>query len=129
MIQCLQTNHIAHGDLQHGNVIITDGSLRLIDYDGMFVPSLTGWGSNEIGHPNYQHPLRSGSDFELYIDNFASWVIYTSIVCLSRIPELWDKIGAGEEFLLFRKNDFEQPDISNILHLLASHSDQYIQYL
>src|SRR5262249_4495075 len=39
---------LAHCDLQHGNVLLVPGpqprslSVRLIDYDGMFVPALTG---------------------------------------------------------------------------------------
>ena len=54
---------IAHADLQHGNVLLVpaaDGklALKLIDYDGMYVPTLAGTPSGELGHPNYQHPDR-----------------------------------------------------------------------
>ncbi|QLQ08322.1 MAG: hypothetical protein HZY76_21580 [Anaerolineae bacterium] len=52
----LQTHGIAHGDLQHGNVLVAADELRLIDYDGMYVPPLSGRESHEIGHRNYQHP-------------------------------------------------------------------------
>ena len=32
---------IAHGDLQHGNLLVqSDGTLRLVDYDGMYFPQL-----------------------------------------------------------------------------------------
>lgn len=35
----LKSASIAHGDLQHGNVVVVGDQLRLLDYDGMFVPS------------------------------------------------------------------------------------------
>ena len=39
---------IAHGDLQHGNIIVQDdGTIRLVDYDGCYVPELAGLKSNE----------------------------------------------------------------------------------
>ena len=51
---------VAHGDLQHGNVIVTaDDSLRLVDYDGMYLPELKALGASETGHANYQHPERN----------------------------------------------------------------------
>jgi predicted unusual protein kinase regulating ubiquinone biosynthesis (AarF/ABC1/UbiB family) len=72
---------IAHGDLQHGNIIIVDEEIRLVDYDGMFVPALDGLTSNELGHNNYQHPTRSAEHFGDYLDNFSAWTILTSINC------------------------------------------------
>ena len=48
---------IAHNDLQHGNVMVQrDGSVRLVDYDGMLLPKFRGERSPELGHKNYQHP-------------------------------------------------------------------------
>ncbi|MBK9260266.1 MAG: hypothetical protein IPM54_10565 [Polyangiaceae bacterium] len=42
MLSDLRANHIAHGDLQHENVLVNDDSggptLRLIDYDTVVVP-------------------------------------------------------------------------------------------
>src|SRR5262249_28223604 len=80
MIKALQGATISHGDLQHGNIVVVNGELRLIDYDGMFVPALSGQMSNEVGHRNYQHPLRTEFDFGPYLDHFAAWVIYISLV-------------------------------------------------
>jgi hypothetical protein len=62
MMADLKEASIAHGDLQHGNVLVVDNKLRLIDYDGMFVPGLAGNQSNECGHRNYQLPSRTGWD-------------------------------------------------------------------
>lgn len=55
MVTSLRENHIAHGDLQHGNILVVEGQLKLIDYDGMYVPTLRGLAGHELGHPNYQH--------------------------------------------------------------------------
>ncbi len=129
MIKALQHAHIAHGDLQHGNILVSNGDFRLIDYDGMYVPTLSGKPSHELGHRNYQHPLRSEHDFDEYIDNFSTWVIYTSLIALSIDPNLWDRVDAGEENLLFRKEDFEQPESSVIMSLLRQNPDKSIQSL
>jgi len=129
MIKSLQGANIGHGDLQHGNVLVVNGGLRLIDYDGMFVPALAGQISHEIGHQNYQHPLRTGFDFGPYLDHFAAWVIYVSLVALSLDNRLWHLVGAGDEFILFRKEDFVGPDSSSTFRLLAKHTDTRIQSL
>jgi len=34
MIQALQRAHIAHGDLQHGNVLVVNSALKLVDFSG-----------------------------------------------------------------------------------------------
>jgi hypothetical protein len=38
LLGALRRAGVAHGDLQHGNVLVAGDNLRLIDYDGMFVP-------------------------------------------------------------------------------------------
>lgn len=129
MVKALQQATIAHGDLQHGNILVVNGDFRLIDYDGMFVPALTGQSSHEVGHRNYQHPFRTESDFGLYLDHFAAWVIYVSLISLSVDPGLWHRVGAGEEFLLFQEEDFKQPDSSSAFALLTRHADARIQSL
>jgi hypothetical protein len=50
MMAALRKAEIAHGDLQHGNILVCNGALKLIDYDGMYVPALKGMRSNEQGH-------------------------------------------------------------------------------
>jgi hypothetical protein len=129
MMKALGEAGIGHGDLQHGNVLVTNGNLRLIDYDGVFVPALGGQRSHEAGHRNYQHPERTELDFGIYLDHFAAWVIYTSLVVLSIDHRLWDQVGAGDEFILFRKEDFVDPNSSSTFKLLARHTDTSIQQL
>jgi hypothetical protein len=127
MVKALQQACIAHGDLQHGNVLVVEGQLRLIDYDGMYVPALRGEGSHEVGHRNYQHPLRTESDFGPYLDNFSAWVVYVSLIALAADSGLWKQFGGGDESLLFRRRDFEQPEASDVLRALERHREEQIR--
>jgi serine/threonine protein kinase len=129
MMNTLHANSIAHGDLQEHNVLVVNGQLKLVDYDGMFVPALSGRLSNEIGHENYQHPQRSEKDFGPALDNFAAWVIYVSLTALSIDPSLWARTKAGDDCLLFRKADFAKPLSSPTFGLLTAHRDPSIQAL
>ena len=79
----LRAANIAHGDLQHGNVVVVGDQLRLLDYDGMFVPALANKQSNECGHRNYQLPKRSRWDYGPHLDHFSAWVIYVSLVAVA----------------------------------------------
>src|SRR5439155_9947810 len=103
---------ISHGDLQHGNVLVVGGELRLIDYDGMFVPEFAGTMSKECGHLNYQHPARTEFDYGPSLDNFSSWVIAVSLAAVCVHPELWTKYSGGDECLIFRREDFTNPGAS-----------------
>lgn len=112
---------IAHGDLQHGNILVFEDELRLVDYDGMFVPALAGLKSNELGHPNYQHRKRTPRHFGPYLDHFSTWVIYTSLFCLVRDRDLWMQLNGGDECLLFRQSDYRNPLSSYSFSQLESH--------
>lgn len=129
MIKTLQAKSIAHGDLQERNVLVVNGTLKLVDYDGMFVPALSGRISHELGHRNYQHPQRTETDFGSYLDHFSAWVIYVSIVVLSIDPSLWTRAKAGDECLLFRRSDFDQPTASPTMALLEHHSNPNVRTL
>lgn len=123
----LADNGIAHADLQHGNVLVTNDSIKLVDYDGMYVPSLMGCESNELGHRNYQHPGRTKSHFGPYLDNFSAWLIDTCLFCLERDPGLWFDLKGGEDCLLFREKDLQDPFSSVAFHTLENHPNKEIQ--
>ncbi len=112
---------IAHGDLQHGNIIVQPSDLRLVDYDGMFVPALQGQTSNELGHPNYQHPQRAATDFSASLDDFSAWLIYSSLYILMVEPMLFKKYAGGDECILFRHADLKDPDNSRLFRELLNH--------
>ena len=109
----LRSDGVAHGDLQHGNVLVAPGGdLRLVDYDGMWVPALDGRPGTERGHRHYQHPGRQSADFGPGLDAFSSWVVYASLAALAADPLLWGRLDGGEEALLLREHDLAEPERS-----------------
>lgn len=112
LMHALKTSGIAHGDLQHGNVIVEHGQLRLVDHDGIFVPKMSGWDASEVGHQHYQHPRREAHHFDEKLDHFSSLVIYLSLLALAERPDLWQE--HHDENLLFTKTDFADPDSSKL---------------
>ncbi len=127
MVADLEAARTAHGDLQHGNVMMVHGSLKLVDYDGMYVPALKGMGSHELGLQHYQHPERSAESFDERLDRFAAWVIYVSILALARDPSLWEGTGAGDERLLFAQHDFRESGASPTFSLLVQSADPEVK--
>jgi phage shock protein A len=119
----LEKSDLAHGDLQHGNVLVQkqddDLRLRLVDYDTMYVPALEGGRSAEVGHRNYQHPDRTDADFGPFLDRFPALAVYTALRACAVRPALWDRHDTGEN-LLFRDGDFYEPQQSALFDELTS---------
>ena len=108
----------AHGDLQHGNILVDNADrLRLIDYDGMFLPALAGFGASEQGLRNYQHPDR-GNSYDNQLDAFAAFVIDLSLDALKHDPSLWREFNTGENLIL-ESGDFAAPAESEVFDRLA----------
>ena len=96
----------AHGDLKPNNILVQhDGSLALVDYDGMFVPAMHGQKSRELGSPDFRHPLRSEADFNEHIDDFPAISILLSLRLIAFEPSLLKKYGAADR-LLFTESDY-----------------------
>jgi hypothetical protein len=112
LLSALRAAGIAHGDLQHGNIIVEHGHLRLVDHDGIFVPAMAGWTASEVGHQHYQHPHRTAEHFDGDLDNFSSFVIYLSLLSVAERPSLWQE--HHDENLLFTKSDFADPASSEL---------------
>ena len=107
LVRHLEAAQVAHGDLQHGNIVVRGGSIQLVDYDGMWVPALRGRHATETGHRAYQHPERSGQDYGQEIDRFSALVIYLSLAALERDVTLWERFHTGDN-LIFVREDFQQ---------------------
>src|SRR5213082_1697850 len=107
LVRHLEAAQVAHGDLQHGNILVRGGSIQLVDYDGMWVPALRGRHATEIGHRAYQHPERSAQDYGQEIDRFSALVIYLSLAALERDVSLWERFHTGDN-LIFVREDFQQ---------------------
>ena len=82
-IEKMEKDKLAHGDLQHGNIIIKNDKIFLIDYDGLYLPELENIGTGEIGHPNYQHAKRTTECFDSKVDRFSAIAIYLSLKALT----------------------------------------------
>ena len=119
---------IAHNDLQHDNVMVqADGRIRLVDYDGMFLPQFRGERSPELGHKNFQHPLRTAEDYDAYVDNFPSLVIYLSLLAIASDPGLW--AFYNEDNLIFTRSHYADPGKSPLFDLLKKSPDQTVAKL
>ena len=118
MAAWLRSQSFAHGDVKPDNIIIRpDGSLTLVDYDGMFVPSMKGSQSPTIGTRDFSHPLRTVDDFDETIDDFSLASIALSLKAISMNSTLLDTYGASDR-LLFSENDYRNPSNSKVISAL-----------
>ena len=118
MAAWLRTQPFSHGDIKPDNIIVRpDGSLTLVDYDGMFVPSMKGCQSPTIGTKDFSHPLRTMDDFDETIDDFSLASIALSLKAISMKSTLLDIYGASDR-LLFSENDYRNPSNSKVISAL-----------
>ena len=118
MAAWLRTQSFSHGDVKPDNIIVRpDGSLTLVDYDGMFVPSMKGSQSPTIGTKDFSHPLRTVDDFDETIDDFSLASIALSLKAISMESTLLDIYGASDR-LLFSENDYRNPSNSKVISAL-----------
>lgn len=121
--QSLEENKIGHGDIQSGNVVVQKDSngkaqIKLIDYDGMYVPSLAYKTNLERGRSEFQHPKRAMLAFNEKIDRFSFWVILTALEALKYDKTLWLEVMQGGfntlDNMLFTGTDFNNPSTSKL---------------
>ena len=118
MAAWLRSQPFAHGDIKPDNIIVRpDGTLTLVDYDGMFVPAMNGQKSPTIGTKDFSHPLRTVDDFDESIDDFALASIALSLKAISMKSTLLDIYGASDR-LLFSENDYRNPSNSKVISAL-----------
>ena len=118
MAAWLRSQPFAHGDIKPDNIMVRpDGSLTLIDYDGMFVPAMKGQKSPTIGTKDFSHPLRTVDDFNETIDDFALASIALSLKAISMNSTLLDTYGASDR-LLFSESDYRTPSSSKAISAL-----------
>jgi len=122
----LEMHKIGHGDLQCGNIIITGTAanfqVKLIDYDGMYVPTLSYKKSLEKGRSEFQHPNRTMNHFSPEMDRFSFWVMITALEALKLDKTLWREV-MQEGFntldnFLFTIQDFLNPNQSKLFNRL-----------
>lgn len=120
MAEWLRAQSFAHGDIKPDNIMVRpDGTLTLVDYDGMYVAAMKGRKSPTIGTKDFAHPLRTVDDFDETIDDFALAVIALSLKAISLDPSLYTTYGASDR-LLFAASDFLDLSKSKVLAALQS---------
>ncbi len=128
LVARLREVDVAHGDLQHGNILVTpQGEFKLVDYDCMCVPGLVGQRAYELGVVPYQHPLRdSATPLSLDLDNYSALFIYVVLRALAVDPTLWLKHVERHNYdkLLFRPEDFESSSQSELYQELMASNDR-----
>ncbi len=136
MSRHLRRADMAHADLQHGNVLLVPArangslSLRLIDYDGMWVPALANKKSGEVGHPAYQHPQRLRENrYSAEVDRVPLLVVASALRCLFvGGKSLWDRYDNGDN-MLFREPDLQKPGRSALFKELQELPDSQARAL
>ena len=131
----LEKKGIGHGDIQKGNVIVLKQNrkiiLKLLDYDGMFVSSMSGDESTELGKPDLQHPKRDKKFFNKKMDRFSIWLIITALEALKYNKSLWDRISDGgfndESNFIFSFNDLNNTTNSSVFSKLSQSSVQSVK--
>jgi hypothetical protein len=130
--QALVAAGIAHGDIHAQNVLVRDDDrpdssrIRLVDYDCVWLPSLSGLGAGEVGHPNFRHPGRTAASWGAAIDAFPNLLMYLSLRAIAADPSLWH-FHQADAALLFEAADLERSRDRGLWSALASNPDPSVR--
>lgn len=132
MTREMHTRSLAHGDLQHGNIIVdSSGAIHLIDYDSFYCPALKGERDYVTGLPDYQHPARkTNKTTSEKIDFFSELIIYISIKAIAEYTSLFDEYKVKDsDSLLFTQKDYSNLTDSKIYKNLSTRGTEFRELL
>lgn len=109
MCNVFNKRRICHGDLSAVNIIVcSDGSLKVIDYDSLYTPSMGRKRQFISGTRDYQHPKRkSAVYYEEYTDYFSQHLIYTALLIMAYDAKTRTTMKVKN--LLFEDKDLTSP--------------------
>lgn len=134
--ESLESHQIGHGDVQCGNIMVqklgVGFQIKLIDYDGMYIPSFGVSKSLENGRSEFQHPKRTPHHFSATMDRFSFWVMLTALEALKYDKTLWkevmqDGFNTLDNFL-FTLNDFTNPFQSKLFNRLKQLNSNSVNF-
>jgi hypothetical protein len=118
---------LAHGDIANDNCLVTGSQLKLIDYDGCYLPGLADKYPGESGAQHFQHPDRNGH-YAPDMDAFPTLVVFLSLLALHDDPSLWNRFYTDKN-LIFHDTDFRTPGQTQIWAALAASQDPWVRTL
>ncbi|HEY6956849.1 MAG TPA: hypothetical protein VI385_16470, partial [Flavisolibacter sp.] len=136
LYQSLEQNGVGHGNLNLHNIRLTneskDHTIKLIDYDSMFVPAFREKDSLSAGTSSFQHPMRLSSDFNETIDRFSIWVLLTALEAFKIDSSLWTK---AEQYgydkskqVLFNYRDLAMPQQSRAFQICRKYNNEALNF-
>ena len=116
--QWLITQPFAHGDLKPDNILVREeGSLVLVDYDGMYVPAMSGQMARELGSTDFRNPHREVEEFDENIDFFSLISIFISLSIIADDSDTLVRYGSADR-LLFSSNDYLYLETSDLYNYI-----------
>lgn len=97
----LLDQNFAHGDIKPDNIMVRDkdGTLVLIDYDGIFLPTMTGERERESGTEGFRHPTRQAMHYDKAIDHYPIALLSLSLRALALDPTLWQRFHSPDKLI------------------------------
>ena len=128
----LHKANISHGDLQTDNIRIdSNGKIKLIDYDSLYVPALKHIDDLVKGVPHFQHPgRRQIKELNAKSDYFSELIIYLGILAIAEREEFWDEFNLVDpDTFFFTEGDYRDIENSRAYEEFVKLQNPHIQVL